>query len=48
MNFSPPGTIRETEEYDLDLSGVIVLELWILPDKSAGWARASLESLRLA
>jgi hypothetical protein len=47
-NFSPPGTVRETEDYTVDLSDVTVLELRILPDQSGGEARASLASLRLA
>ena len=47
-NFSPPGTIRETEEYDMDLRDVTVLELRILPDQGGGSARASLASLRVA
>jgi hypothetical protein len=47
-NLSPPGTVRETEDYTVDLSDVTVLELRILPDQSGGKARASLASLRLA
>jgi len=47
-NFSPPGTVREVEDYSVDLSSVTVVELEIVPDKSGGEARASLESLRLA
>ncbi len=47
-NFSPPGTVREIEDYAVDLSDVTVLELKIVPDKSGGEARASLASLRLA
>lgn len=47
-NFSPPETIRETEEYDVDLRDVTVLELRILPDQGGGAARASLASLRVA
>jgi hypothetical protein len=47
-NFSPPGTVRETEDYTVELSDVTVLELRILPDQSGGMARASLASLRLA
>jgi hypothetical protein len=47
-NFSPPGTVRETEDYTVDLSDVTVLELRILPDQNGGEARASLASLRLA
>lgn len=47
-NFSPPGTVRETEDYAVELGDVTVLELRIVPDKSGGEARASLTSLRLA
>jgi len=47
-NFSPPDTVREVEEYQLDLSGVTVLELVIVPDISRGSARASLKSLRVS
>ncbi len=47
-NFSPPNTSREVEEYRVELSGVTVLELVIVPDISRGSARASLKSLRLA
>src|ERR1700674_375237 len=47
-NFSPPDSVRETEDYVLELSGVKVLELMIVPDKSGGEVRASLVSLRLA
>ena len=47
-NFSPPKTTREDEEYQVDLSGVTVLELTIVPDISRGSAHASLKSLRLS
>ena len=47
-NFGPPETIREAEDYRVDLSGVTVLELAIVPDKSGGEARASLVQCRLA
>ena len=47
-NFSLPVTIRETEDYTVDLSDVTVLELKIVPDQSGGEARASLASFRLA
>jgi hypothetical protein len=46
--FSPPSTIREVEEYRVDLSDVAILELVIVPDISRGAARASLKSLRLS
>jgi hypothetical protein len=47
-NFSPPQTIREVEEYQVELSSVVVLELIIVPNLSGGIARASLKSLRLS
>ena len=47
-NFSPPATVRETEDYTVDLRDVTILELRIVPDQSGGSARASLTSLRLA
>ena len=47
-NFSAPNTIREVEEYRVNLSDVTVLELVIVPDISRGAARASLKSLRLS
>ncbi len=47
-NFSPLSTIREVEDYRVDLSDVTVLELVIVPDISRGTARASLKNLRLS
>jgi hypothetical protein len=47
-NFSPPNSIREVEEYQVERSDVTVLELVIVPDISRGAARASLKSLRLS
>jgi len=47
-HFSPPGTVAETEDYRVDLDGVTVLELRIVPSVSGGRARASLARLRLA
>jgi len=47
-NFSPQGATCETEDHRVDLSGVTVLELSIIPDISRGDARASLKQLRLA
>lgn len=47
-NFSPPDSVREIEDYTVELSDVRVLELTIVPDKSGGLARASLANLRLA
>jgi len=46
--FSPPGTVREIEEYAVDLDGVTTLELRIVPDIGGGDARASLERMQLA
>lgn len=47
-NFSPPETTPEVEEYQIELSGIGVLELTIVPNISGGTARASLKSLRLS
>jgi hypothetical protein len=47
-NFSPPNSTRDVEEYRVELSGVNVLELVIVPDISGGVARASLQSLRVS
>jgi hypothetical protein len=47
-NFSPPDSIREIEDYSVDLFEVAVLELIIEPDKGNREARASLRKLRLA
>jgi hypothetical protein len=47
-NFSPDGSVREIEDYAVELSDVMALELMILPNKSGGEARASLRSFRLA
>lgn len=46
FNFNPPST--EVEEYDVNLDGVTVLELKIIPDIGGGPAIASLAELRLA
>jgi hypothetical protein len=46
--FSPPGTARELEEYAVDLDGVTVLELRIVPNIGGGDARALLERMQLA
>ena len=46
-NFSPPDSIREVEEYQVDLSSVMALELVINPNISGGATRASLKNLRL-
>lgn len=47
-NFSPPATTREVEDYEVNLDGVTVLELSIVPDISGGGVRASLTKLQLA
>lgn len=47
-NFSPPDTIREVEEYQVEISGITVLELVIVPDISRGAGHASLKSLRVS
>ena len=46
-NFSLPDSVRELEDYAVELSAVTVLELIIVPDKGGGAARASLASLCL-
>jgi hypothetical protein len=47
-NFSPPHSVKETEDYGIDLFEVAVLELIIEPDKGGREAKASLRTLRLA
>src|ERR1700674_1039789 len=47
-NFSPPDTIREVEECQVELSSVTVLELVINPNIGGGVARASVKNLRLS
>jgi hypothetical protein len=47
-NFSPPDITRELEDYAVDLDGLRILELSIIPDISGGEACASLARLRLA
>jgi hypothetical protein len=47
-NFSPPDTIREVEEFRVEISDITILELVIVPDISRGEARASLKSLRMS
>jgi hypothetical protein len=47
-NFSSQGATCETEDYRVDLSGVTMLELTIIPDISGGDVHASLAQLRLA
>ncbi|UPU36438.1 hypothetical protein M1B72_01670 [Geomonas paludis] len=48
FTFSPPGTTTEQEEYQVDLDGVTMLELEIMPDVSGSAAKASLGRLLLA
>jgi hypothetical protein len=47
-NFSPPNSIREVEEYQVELASVTALELIIIPNVSGGIPRAALKSLRLS
>ena len=47
-NFSPPDSIREVEQYQVELRDVKVLELVIKPDISGEVARASLKTLHLS
>ena len=47
-NFNLSNSMRESEEYQVGLSDVTVLELVIVPDISRGSARASLTSLRVS
>jgi len=47
-NFCPPDSVREVEEYQVELSAVTVLELIINPNIGGGVARASLKKMRLS
>ena len=47
-NFSPPNTVEECEEYNVQLSSAAALELSITPDISLGESRASLHRLQVA
>lgn len=47
-SFSPQGASSETEELHVELTGVTVIELSIIPDISGGDALASLTQLQLA
>jgi hypothetical protein len=47
-NFSPPETVREIQEYQVELTNVTTLELIVTPDISGGTARASLKTLRVS
>lgn len=46
--FSPPASVRENEEYRVEVLNVAVLELTIVPEISGSGARASLKSMRLS
>jgi hypothetical protein len=48
MEFQSPERNTQVEEYRVQLSGVTILELVVVPDISRGSARASLNSLRLS
>ncbi|MGF1546113.1 MAG: hypothetical protein ACFCUG_02155 [Thiotrichales bacterium] len=48
FNFAPPDVTVERETYTVDLAGVTVLELVIVPDISGGAARAGVRAWRLA
>ncbi len=48
FNFSPPDNRREIEDYVVDLDGLTLLELDLIPDISGGETRATLAELRLA
>ena len=47
-NFSPPNTVEEFEEYQVELPSTAALELSVKPDISMGEARASLQRLQVA
>ena len=47
-SFSRPDNSRELEDYVVELDGLTILELDIIPDISGGAALASLAQLRLA
>jgi len=47
-NFSSPDSTCELEDYCVNLNGVTVLELRLIPDISGGNARASLAEWRIA
>jgi hypothetical protein len=46
--FSPPGTTQEREDFSVELNGVAVLELHIIPDIGGGNACATLTQWRIA
>jgi hypothetical protein len=45
--FSPPGTVFETEDYNVQLESVNAVELDIIPDIAGGAAHASLAEMAL-
>jgi hypothetical protein len=47
-NFSPAGSVREREDYRVDLQGVAVLEITVEPDVANRHAVASIAKLRVA
>jgi hypothetical protein len=47
-NFNPHGSEMESEDYQVDLKAVSILELTIDPDLGAGEAVATLADWRLA
>jgi hypothetical protein len=47
-NFSPPESMREVEEYQVELSSVTMLELAINPNIAGGAARTSLKNFHLS
>lgn len=47
-NFSPQGSTAETDDHHVDLSGVTVLELCIIPDIGKNRAPATLDQMRVA
>jgi len=47
-NFSPMGATSQEENYHVELAGLTVLELCIIPDISGADAYASLAQLRIA
>jgi hypothetical protein len=46
--FSPPGTVREVEDYTVQLEGVTTLELHIIPSIAGGSTKASLAQWAVA
>lgn len=47
-NFSPQGSTTETEDHQVDLSGVTALELHIIPDLGGKRVPASLDQMQVA